>query len=706
MIRRSEKGFTLVELMVIAPIVILLIAAFIALIVNLTGEVLASRGTNTLTYNLQDALNRIEEDVKLSTTYLAVNNIDVSSTKQGYGGTTTTGSTVNFTNIAKSGGSNASLILNGLVTNGNPMSTSTQAIYLANKPAACSSFAEYSKNTPMTMNVVYFIDDNNTLWRRVLMRSDYATTSLRCGSTAPWQQPSCLVGYSTSSLPFCKANDTRMLDGVTPSNFQINYYPSASSTAADTTANNASVTDDSIRGTALQSTPTVSVAITANMTIAGRDISRSGSVRITRLDTNASSIAVESAPTAAPAAPVVSSTVSDGHNVTFTWPRVSGADSYTLSYRVNSGTWQTDSAATGLDNNNRTYTVTAGTHQDTVEARVLATNSFGNSSYGTKSTVIPLWAPLVLKNQWSDYEQGYATAAFTKTKAGVVVLKGLVMNGSGDIATLPADYRPQKALMFATSSNEAGARLDIESNGDIEPNGGGSPWFSISGISFIPSGTTFTDLSFQNGWSNHSTSWANAGYAVDSIGRVHLRGLIKGGTATAGTTISTIPSAVLAPGYTHWVQMTSSAVGHFSTIESSSTLIAKNGTTAGFDTLNAIYFPSAARATGTSCTTQWCNLSLSNSWVHYGTPYSTPQYTKASDGIVHLKGLIRAGTASLIATLSSTYCPDQRMLTTTVSADTWGRIDIVPQGNGTCQILAMNYSNVWVSLDGINYIAW
>ena len=39
-------GFTVVELLVIAPIVILTIGAFVATIVNMTGEVLASRGAN------------------------------------------------------------------------------------------------------------------------------------------------------------------------------------------------------------------------------------------------------------------------------------------------------------------------------------------------------------------------------------------------------------------------------------------------------------------------------------------------------------------------------------------------------------------------------------------------------------------------------------------------------------------------------------
>ena len=53
-----SRGFTLVEMMVIAPIVILAIGAFITLIVNLTGEIMSSRGSNMVTYNVQNALNQ------------------------------------------------------------------------------------------------------------------------------------------------------------------------------------------------------------------------------------------------------------------------------------------------------------------------------------------------------------------------------------------------------------------------------------------------------------------------------------------------------------------------------------------------------------------------------------------------------------------------------------------------------------------------
>ena len=97
---QKSRGFTLVEMLVVAPIVILFIGGMIYLLVNITGETLASRSEDALSFDLQQALNRVEDDVRRSDKFLAVNDIALTTTGQGYGDTTTTGSTTSFTNIA------------------------------------------------------------------------------------------------------------------------------------------------------------------------------------------------------------------------------------------------------------------------------------------------------------------------------------------------------------------------------------------------------------------------------------------------------------------------------------------------------------------------------------------------------------------------------------------------------------------------------
>lgn len=703
---RAHRGFTLVEMMVIAPIVILLIGSFIALIVNLTGEVLSSRGSNSLTYEIQDTLNRIEDDVKLSTGYLAVNSISLASTKQGYGTDKNNGSTINFTNITKPGGSSASLIINGLVTNGNPLSTTTNLIYLANKPNGCGNISEFSSNTPMTMNVVYFVDENNVLWRRTIMPSDYNNASIRCGNAAAWQQPSCIVGYNPTTMPFCKTNDIRLLDGVSPTDFTVEYFASTDSLSPDSTAGNSAITDDTVRNTALRSTPTINVSITSRKNIAGRDITGTGSIRATRLDTNASAIAVESAPTAVPALPNVSAQVVDGSNVTFTWPRVSEATSYRLEFRINSGSWQSNSSTTDINNNTRSYTVTTANHTDTVEARVRAVNSFGNSAYSTSSITIPLWAPLILGNGWSDYEQGYSTAAYTKTSTGFVLLKGLVKKSSAVASgetiaeALPPAYRPAggRVIFPAMSDPNSWGRVDILDDGRVILNDGRPGWVSLENVAFMAASAPYTRASpaLLNGWVNYGSGYAPVSYVQDSIGRVSIQGLVKSGTIADGTPVFTLPGTMASSLFMH-IGSNAASTGQ-SLIGVGSNVQAKGRGSNGFLAMTANYFPSSASIT-------WNNISLLNGWSNYNaTLYPGAQYAKSSDGIVHLRGLIKSGTTGgsiHIGTLPASFRPKARTLMYSISNGEQARVDIINDG----QIVVTTAHNSWLSLDGLSFVA-
>ncbi|MGH7218361.1 MAG: PulJ/GspJ family protein [Candidatus Microsaccharimonas sp.] len=698
-----SRGFTLVEMMVVAPIVILLIGAFIALLVNLTGEVMSSRGANVLAFDVQSALNRIEQDVKLSTTFIGETNIDLATTKQGFGTSTTAGSTVKFTNNG-TGGSPASIILNALVTTTNPVSSTSQLVYTPNTPNNCNNALEYSKNTPMTMNIVYFIQ-NNSLWRRVIMPADYASAGARCGTTPPWQIPTCINGYAPASLPFCKANDERILDDITQAGFVFNYYRSADTASPDATAKGSGSV--ATRNTALQSDTTIEVSLTSAKAIAGRDISKTSTLRVTRLDTNASAIYEAPPPSAAPSVPVVSGTVSDGHNVTFTWPRIDTATSYSIDYRINSGAWVT--GETGLDNNSRSYTVTEGGHEDTVYARVRAHNVAGASGYGNETTPIPLWAPLTLNGGWTDYSLDYGAAAYTKTKSGYVLFRGLVKNATtpaaGTImASLPSDYNPSQRLIFGSAASaNVSARMDVSPSDDgaqlvFSTNGSGG-WMSLDNIRYLAGDSgSRTALTLQNGWGNYGGSYGTPTYAIDSVGRVSIQGLISGGTTTTGTTIAALPAAATPPLNHIMASYSNSAFGAFGANSSPSTLITRSAVSAGWLSINTSYMPNAAGAT-------WSNLALGNSWANYGSPYGSAQYTKTSDGIVHLKGLIRNGTNTYdttIATLPAGFRPKYRLLFTVVqNSDSFSRLDVLPNG----QVRYMGSNNGYYSLSNISFPA-
>lgn len=698
----TNHGFTIIELIVIAPVVLLTIGAFITIIVSMTGDVLSSRQSSTIVYNIQDSLNRIEQDIKLSSSFLAVNNITPLTSPQGLNDDTTS-----YKNVGTSNGN--VLILNTLATSGNPLQSTSSLIYASNAPNACGS-TQITQNKPQTVNTIYFVK-SGTLWRRTIMQSNYLDNPTSWCSM-PWQQPSCTPGYVAS---FCKTQDVRLVSGLGETGFSVQYYNGADSTVVNSTASSTGATDAD-RGIALQSATTASVSLNVTQTVAGRDISQSGTIRATRLDINASTIAPVIVPVT-PIAPTLTGSIpaptTAPTSVQFTWPTVPGATGYTFQYNINGGAWQT-----GFTNQNTTtYTVVA-THTNVVNARATATNSAGTSGYSATSTItVPLWATPVLQNNWTDYNNTYATAAYTKTSAGVVVLKGLIKSGTATSGTvifnLPVGYRPATDIIFQNITNTAPGRVDISSSGNVRFEVGSNAWYSLDGISFMPSGNTFTNVTpLLNSWVIYGAPWNTPpGYLIDGSGRVRIQGMVTGGVVTSGTAIVTLPAAARPPQYTHTAIDSNNTNAHYSIQATDGNLVAKGYSNAWY-ALQGLYYPTSYSATGTTCATVamhvddgWCNITLQNGWVFYGAPYSTPQYTRSSDGLVVLKGLIRSGTATdgtTLFTLPAGYRPSQRLLLSSEDNGSWARIDVLPNGLVTIQ---SNGNSAWLALDSIHFMA-
>lgn len=285
---RLRRGFTLIEMLIIAPILIVMIGIFISSIITMTGAVLATRAKSALTYSVQDALNRITQDVQTSSGFLATNNIPL-VTPQGYNDDTTAFHNANDPNAAQEPKSPI-LILNTYATTSNPLSSSQNLVYLSGLPNACNS-TQIGQNPPMMLNIIYFVKTVagvSSLWRRTVAQSDYATAGCISGSSgAPWQQPSCAAGRVA---PICKTQDIELVDGIQSSGFLVDYcYYTAGSCAP-----NAAVSDftqsDAIRNKAFGSLNTVNVTISATNTIAGHDINQTGTIQAVRNDnTNLSS---------------------------------------------------------------------------------------------------------------------------------------------------------------------------------------------------------------------------------------------------------------------------------------------------------------------------------------------------------------------------------------------------------------------------------
>jgi hypothetical protein len=528
----TRAGFTIVELLIIAPIVLLTIGAFITAIVNMTGDVLASRGATVLTYNIQDALNRIEDDVKLSTTFLATNNIPLSS-PQGYSDDTTAFNNVDATN-------GTMLILNTLATNGNPLVSTSGLVYLTNLPNACNS-TQLSQNTPMTLNIVYFVR-NGTLWRRTIMPAAYATA----GCSVPWQQPSCnpalFSGGSWGSYGFCKTQDIRLVDNVSTGGFAINYFNTASATVTNTVANDGS-SSTAVRNAALQSLSTLEASISVSTTSGGRPISQSGSIRVTKLDINASTIAPIVAPTTPSAPSGMTATFNSPGQITASW--YPNATSYTLQYDTSSSFTSpttinnisgSSQVVTGLSASPRYYfrvsaTNSAGTsgwsstaHASTTIINGLVAwwtfNGDANTSVGTANGTVT--GATLTTGQTGQANTAYAFSAACCQYISTAALPALTSTLSISAWIYPTAYPSERAAIVVDSAGGStdGYYFSLNSDGSLQ-----SYWYGTSVPGYQSSGANTIPL---NQWSFGTVTWSG------SQVKLYVNGVLQTTATTTG----------------------------------------------------------------------------------------------------------------------------------------------------------------------------
>lgn len=667
---RLASGFTLVEMLMVAPVVILAIGGLIALMVTMVGSVLATRDQTMMIYQSQDTLNRIEDDIRVSAEFLTTTGTLISP--QGSNdGTTAFSNTTN------------TLILSTLATTKNPADSTRELVYYKNQPNICDSQKVF--NQVLFNKVVYFIK-NGSLWRRTILPNNNtnATPDSETVCAAPWQQNSCSPGYTNAR---CKTNDIELMKNV--SSMAVEYYSSPASTANIGAAN----ADQAL---------SVKVTINGSKSSAGRPLTTSQAANATRLNISVTPPTI--LPLQFTQQPFNNAVIPTDTNVQFTvTPNYSGT-SIQWQRSTDSGvTWTNVSGATS--NTLTLATVSLGMNNYRYRAVGTLGSDIINSNPATLT--VTLWGDIDFSSGFSNYLGTYAPIGYTRTTAGVVMLKGLIKKSSAIVSgevigTLPVGSRPSENLIFQTSTNSnVASRVDVYPNGDIKVNVGDDGWLSLEGINFIPAGTSYTrnPLTTVNGWVNYGGSFADATYVTDSLGRIHVQGLVRYGTIANDTQIvSNLPAGARTDKYMH-LPARSTTVGEIG-ISQTSGIVAKNTGTNGYMSLNSFYYPASLSAS-------WTNLALQNSWVSFdgGASFTHPQYTKGSDNIVRLRGLIKNGaTASgtVVTNLPAGFRPkDRTLLGSVCNPNVYCRIDVLPNGNVELYLADAG----WTSLDSITFLA-
>ena len=178
---RKDKGFTIVELVIAIPVIIIVMVGVMGFLITLLTDFSNQRVKQTLGVTGQTALQQIEADVKLSSAFL----------------TTTDNSTYPDTyrpnnsewSIAGSSASFRTLILQTYATDSNPLADIRSPVYI--NVEGCSGSARYA-NKVLSNTTIYFIK-GSSLYRRILTNPATATPNYTCGT--PFQAKSCPSEY-------------------------------------------------------------------------------------------------------------------------------------------------------------------------------------------------------------------------------------------------------------------------------------------------------------------------------------------------------------------------------------------------------------------------------------------------------------------------------------------------------------------------------
>lgn len=681
---KSTPGFTLVEVLVISPIVILFIGAFIALIVTLTGESIQIREKNVTAYDTQATFDEIESSVLRATGFVA--DTGAVASPQGRNNATSA-----FTNTADD-----TLIIKSAATTRSPNDATRSLIYTGT--GACDS-----RNPTYDYFTIYFLaldpDTTANTTDQALYRRTILPQTAACASA--WQRGSCAEAIVSSNTTICKTSDEKLLGSV--ASFNVDYF-SGSTSVTNANASTAS---------------SITVAINSSKQVSGSPVSYNSSIAVTSQNV----ITSDSAPPTPPPAPSISWTrVDTGPNpyqTVFSWQPAGNATGYTVTPTLG-GVVQ---ASQNIPTSQTTYPVDARWRKEAVSIKLDVTTNSGSYTYGTQAaTATPSWNDCTFSGQgaWNNYGAYYGsntftTAGYTKTNSKLVGLKGLVKGTTLNvpICTLPVGFRPkfagEKLIFQVASANGANwGRIDVYANGDVVPVQGNTEWFSLDGIIFAADDSTYswTNLGWQNGWSNYNTLYGGTEHAtlrtmIDNQGRRHVQGL-GGYSGTSPNVPMTAPGG--APNRTLHYPAMSGGPGIVQPASGGSIL--SRSAPNSYQSLQLIY--RLAGATG------WQNMPFSSGWTNYDVNnWPIMQCHRGTDDVVIVQGLIAhpgggnnayigdTGPCGRFSSGKGIGYEDRLLLSPWLSNETTGRVDFV---NGV-SILSQGTQDPWTSLDGIHFIA-
>lgn len=299
--------------------------------------------------------------------------------------------------------------------------------------------------------------------------------------------------------------------------------------------------------------------------------------------------------------------------------------------------------------------------------------------------------PLV--NGWAAYGGGYKTPTYSVYQ-DICTVEGLIKGTRwGHVATLPAECRPNKQLIFNLNNHGNNVRVDVVADGRIITGAGNNDhgWVSLSGIVFQV-GSNRKTLALTNGWVNYGGSYGAATYQIYE-GVCSLEGLIKNGAWSEFTTlpVGCRPKNQLVFDLNNHAGMTRA------NIYPDGRVLYGGGTKDhAWVSLSGIIFK-----TELNNFIETKGLSLQSNWVNYGGGYGGAEYTMLEE-ICIVDGLVKNGDWNgYMARLPVGCRPNKQVIFNLNNHGSTARVDV--RTDGLIDWVAGGKDHSWISLGGIAF---
>lgn len=315
----------------------------------------------------------------------------------------------------------------------------------------------------------------------------------------------------------------------------------------------------------------------------------------------------------------------------------------------------------------------------------------------------------------------FAHVSFYKDPNGWVHVRGLAQRDAGagiDMFTLPVGYRPAFEVEFCSLSNDAFARTNVLTTGEVRAGVTTAPpsWHSLFGISFYAGnvGTTTQDtldalrpIRFfgRNAESYASDFSRGALVAVRSDGLLHGMGYVTANVAA--------PVGIGAAPF-DWGPRRRNLHG-ISQYNGSATQLSRIDTypggwielTAGSSAAGNAASVGGIHAWDQIAEAGWADLSLVNGWVNYNTAQFAPgRYRNDIYGHVWVEGLIKNGTmtsGTVLCTLPVGSRPTNRHIFHSYANGVLQRVDVLADGTVIVGSAAAWTQNAFNTLTNIQF---